>query len=124
MCKKSFNRQSNLNTHKKYVHDVVDNFLVMDDGMEIIYHDCEECTFTSRYEKYLRRHILTVHSDKKEFRCTKCDFSCNRMDNLSKHITNIHEKDTKSVHSCTMCDFTSSYLTSLRRHVREVHKHK
>ena len=122
ICDKSFNRQSNLNGHMKYVHDIVDNFLIMDDGLEIAYHGCEECSFTSRYEIDLRRHNVTVHSDKKDFKCTKCDFSCNRMDNLGKHIRNIHEKETKPIYSCTECDFTSSYLTNLRRHMREVHK--
>ena len=67
ICEKTFNRQSNLNCHYKYVHDIADNVLHMDDGIEIKYHNCEECSFTSRYEKYLRRHILTQHADHKEF---------------------------------------------------------
>ena len=121
ICEKTFNRQSNLNTHQKYVHDLVENYLIMDDGLEIIYHECEECSFKSRYEKYLRRHNATVHSDQKDFKCMECNFSCNRMDNLSNHIKNMHEKDSKPIHFCTKCDFSSSYLTSLRRHVREVH---
>ena len=43
ICEKTYNRQSNLNCHYKYVHDIADNVLHMDDGIEMKYNNCEEC---------------------------------------------------------------------------------
>ena len=120
ICHQSFTRQSNLTSHYNYVHDVVDNYLVMDDGIEIQYYECEECSFESRYEKNLRKHILTVHSEERKFNCTECPYVSNRMDNLSMHIKTQHSS-TATIFACEECDYTSKYIQNVRKHVKKVH---
>ena len=107
ICKQNLIRQSNLNRHYKFVHDIVKNVLEMDEGTEIEYHECDQCQFKSQDVNNLRRHVLTFYSDLKSFNCTKCDFSCKRMDNLNRHIKNIHQRQPGSIYSCTLCEFSS-----------------
>ena len=120
ICHQSFTRQSNLTSHYNYVHDVVDNYLVMDDGIEIQYYECEECSFESRYEKNLRKHILTVHSEERKFNCTECPYVSNRMDNLSMHIKTQHSSKA-TIFACEECDYTSKYIQNVRKHGKKVH---
>ena len=120
ICDQSFTRQSNLTSHYKYVHDVVDNYLIMDDGKEVEFFECERCSFETRYEKNLRKHIITVHNTDLKFNCTECDYSSNRMDNLSKHIKLKHEDEATSF-ACNDCNFTSKFRYNLNRHVKNVH---
>ena len=120
ICDQSFTRQSNLTSHYKYVHDVVDNYLIMDDGKEVEFFECERCSFETRYEKNLRKHIITVHNTDLKFNCTECDYFSNRMDNLSKHIKLKHEDEATSF-ACNDCNFTSKFRYNLNRHVKNVH---
>jgi hypothetical protein len=103
------------------VHDQLENFFIMEEGREIEYFECEECSFETRHKKHLRRHELTVHEAKKDFQCTECDYKCNRMDNLQRHIKTKHQENSTATHSCDKCDFKSKYLNNLRRHIHEVH---
>lgn len=121
ICEQSFSRQSNLTCHYKYVHDVVDNYLIMDDGLEAQYFECEECAFESRYEKVVRRHTISVHNNQRDFKCTECEYVCNRMDNLSRHIKTQHGSSSDSIHSCKECDYSSKFMYNLNRHVKNIH---
>ena len=121
LCKATFSRQSNLTSHYKYVHDQLENTFIMEDGREIEYFECGECSFETRHKKHLGRHVSTVHGTKKDFQCTECDYKCNRMDNLYRHIKTKHQEDSTTWHSCDKCAFKSKYASSLKRHIREVH---
>ena len=121
MCKQSFNRQSNLNSHYKYVHDLRQNILDMDTGHAIQFYECDNCQFKTRDERTLRRHELSMHKGDTCFKCMECDFVCNRMDNLNRHIMNFHQKESRIIHSCTQCDFKSIYLSSFERHMQRMH---
>ena len=121
MCKQSFNRQSNLNSHYKYVHDLRQNILDMDTGHAIQFYECDNCQFKTRDERTLRRHELSMHKGDTCFKCMECDFVCNRMDNLNRHIMNFHQKESRIIHSCTQCDFKSMYLSSFERHMQRMH---
>ena len=58
--------------------------------------------------------------NERKFHCTECDYSTNRMDNLSKHIKVKHEDDATSF-ACQDCDFTSKFRYNLNRHIRNAH---
>ena len=99
LCKATFSRQSNLTSHYKYVYDQLENIFIMEDGREIEYFECEECSFETRHKKHLRRHASTVHGTKKDFQCTECDYKCNRMENLARHIkTNTKKTPRQRIH--------------------------
>lgn len=122
ICNESFTRQSNLNSHFKYVHDVRDNILDVDKGHEIEYFDCEDCSFRSRDQRNLRRHMTTKHKQTEIFNCTECDYTSNRMDNLTRHIRHAHSKSERNTYSCKECNFESRYKSNLLRHMKDIHQ--
>jgi len=46
---------------------------------------CKECTYTSKYEHNLLRHVKGQHSKIKDLICQKCDYSTYDRGNLKKH---------------------------------------
>ena len=118
-CDNVFTRQSNLDSHYKYVHDILTNEIILDDGCEIIYYECEDCSFKSRYEKNLTRHITNAHSEVQSFSCTECYFKSIYLANLHSHINNFHQQKTKF--NCNECDFKTLYERNLKVHIKTVH---
>ena len=107
----TFKKQSNLNSHMKYVHDIFCNKILIDDECEIAFFDCDDCSFQSRYEKHLRRHIATVHTKGQTFSCTQCEFETTYMANLQSHVMKIHLKDGQF--SCDQCSFNTLYMRNI-----------
>ena len=120
-CAEAFKKQSNLNSHMKYVHDIFCNKILLDDECEIIFFECDYCTYRSCYEKNLRRHIITKHEDGQTFSCTQCEFETKWMANLQSHMKKIHLKDGEENFKCPDCDFSSSYKRNLTRHSHKMH---
>ena len=46
---------------------------------------CPYCSKKFKEKHKMKRHIL-VHTGEKPFKCSLCTYSCNRKDNLSKHV--------------------------------------
>jgi hypothetical protein len=55
------------------------------------YNPCSHCSkvFTSKAK--LQRHLL-IHTGEKPFKCRSCDYACNQLCNLKKHVALIHLK--------------------------------
>lgn len=121
-CSETFKKQSNLNSHMKYVHDIFCNKILLDDECEIAFFDCDDCSFQSRYEKHLRRHIATVHTKGPIMSCTQCNFETIYMANLQSHIKKIHLKDGQF--SCDQCSFKTIYMRNLKTHIEGIHETK
>ena len=121
-CNATFNRQSSLESHYKYVHDDPQREILLDDGCEIFYFECDDCSFRSRYQKNLTKHLLNYHSDKQSFACTDCDFKTKYLTNLSSHVKTIHRKDNP--YNCNECDFQTLYQRNLTQHVNMVHENR
>ena len=77
--------------------------------------------FRNKTQETSKMTSSTVHETKKDFQFTECDYRCNRMDNLQRHIKTKHQENSTTTHSCDKCDFKSKYANNLRRHIREVH---
>ena len=73
-------------------------------------HKCNQCSFSSVWEKSLKYHIKIIHTREKLKKCNQCDFSTAKAGNLKTHIR-IHtgEKPNK----CNQCNFSTSQLSHL-----------
>ena len=85
--------------------------------------ECEFCENVSSCNMDLKRHIASVHEDKKkDFKCDICDKSFSQ-----EAIMNIH---MKSVHGglkafkCKICEKGFSLKTDMNRHISSVHEGK
>ena len=61
-----------------------------------------------------------MHNEDPEFRCPECDYVCNRMDNLYRHLKLKHE-DTSNTIKCNECEYTTKLKYNLDRHMDRVH---
>ena len=116
-CIKVFKRLSHLIRHKKYVHGSYRSYLILDEYPDIHYHDCDHCSFKSRYKSNLLKHIETIHKDIK-FPCSACEFISNRQDNLKRHISTIH---VDSKYKCNECEFITNKIHNFIRHTDTVY---
>ena len=79
-CKKKFDSPSDLKRHTRNDHEKINNL-----------HKCEQCEKSFGISKNLERHILAVHTDKKDFECKFCEKSFEREISLIQH-TKTHTK--------------------------------
>ena len=116
-CSRVFKRISHLIRHKKYVHGIYRSYFILDEYPDVHYHDCDHCSFKSRYKNNLLKHIETIHKDI-EFPCITCEFKSNRKDNLQRHINTVHG-DAK--YKCNECEFITNRMDNFVRHTDTVH---
>ena len=117
ICSKVFSRLSHFIRHAKYVHGEQRNYFVLDDYPEILYYKCDQCSFQSRYNTNLHKHIATIHKDTK-FSCNMCTFISNRQDNLQRHVTTLH---SNAKYQCSECEFVSNRNDNFNRHIHTIH---
>ena len=53
---------------------------------------CDKCSYETKEESNIKRHIKTVHDKIKECKCDKCDYVCSRNNTLKIHINTVHDK--------------------------------
>ena len=90
------------------------------EGMESII--CQVCNCYFSDKRILKRHIESVHENKKTYRCLICEYSCYEMKTLKVHTELVHEK--KKLHICTICDWNFYLKGSLKSHMESVHEKK
>ena len=79
--------------------------------------NCFMCDFKAEEHRQLREHYESTHEGKKEYKCTKCDYTCKTSTDLGHHKITC----TKNKIKCDMCPFQASFMTTLRKHM--MHKH-
>ena len=75
-------------------------------------HICSLCHQSFSLIEYLRRHMKSMHSEKR-YKCEICDYKSKRKALLKMHIEAIHDK---VIYSCDMCDFKSGWQSHLKTH--------
>ena len=68
----------------------------------------------------MKRHVTSVHENKKQFKCEMCDYYFSQKGDLKRHVTAVHEN--KKQFKCEICEFTCSQKGNLTVHVASVHK--
>jgi uncharacterized Zn-finger protein len=106
-CDKSYSRQGELNNHIKSFHE----------GQE---HRCDQCGKVSTTKANLKKHILTVHSDERQFVCSfdNCGKLFTQSSNLNTHIKSIHERVR---YPCSVCDKSFTSRGPLKTHMSSIH---
>ena len=61
-----------------------------DHGRNISY-ECEICKTCFKLKANLKKHVASVHEEKKSFKCDICDYSCPRKDKMKSHMASVHE---------------------------------
>ena len=63
---------------------------------------------------------MDVQKGRKAFQCENCEYSCDDMSKLVRHISSVHER--QGPHQCDKCDNKFSEISDLKRHISSVHE--
>ena len=58
-------------------------------------HACPQCDYKTGNVSDLRRHVRTVHEQRKDHACPQCDAAFGQAGDLRKHV--------RTVHKCSPC---------------------
>ena len=83
---------------------------------------CNICDAYLTTKQSLNGHIATIHKGKKPFKCNICDASFTQKRNLNGHIASVHEG--KKPFKCPTCDARFAQKSNLKKHLTSVHKEK
>ena len=78
--------------------------------------ECQECDFTTHYEKYLLGHVKRNHQQKK-FSCEVCGKLFGSGATLNTHMLNVHGDKL----NCASCPYQTSNRGALQTHVMSHH---
>lgn len=81
---------------------------------------CDRCGFAFGMKSNLKRHVATVHEDRRLFRCKMCESAFGLKQNLTTHVRVKHEKRRPFV--CGVCGLAFGYKQVLQNHQRSIHQ--
>ncbi|KFM59471.1 Zinc finger and BTB domain-containing protein 8B, partial [Stegodyphus mimosarum] len=76
-------------------------------------YTCPYCSYTTWHASNYKRHVLK-HTGERPYKCTVCQKSFNRKDNLQTHLILVHS--TRKPHVCSKCKFTFLSISELENH--------
>lgn len=83
--------------------------------------ECDICGFAFGMKSNLKRHVMTVHEDRRGWHCNICGASFGLKQNLGTHVRVKHEK--KRPFTCDACGVSFGYKQVLQNHRRNIHGH-
>ena len=109
ICGKSFSKQY-LRSHIKEVHEGEINWKV-----------CHICAFKCRTNSTLKTHMMTVHSDERNFPCDQCSYAAKTKAFLRKHIASKHVEVVEKKWVCSICGKCFHAQCNMNTHIKNVH---
>ncbi|XP_052062708.1 zinc finger protein ZFP2-like [Mytilus californianus] len=92
--------------------------------LENIWHNCDECPYSTNSSYQYNRHAKAHQNDRdrlegseKEYKCDRCDFSAHKYKVLQTHI----QEHLHAENICSFCDFEAENSDSLLEHI-PIHK--
>ena len=117
-CKFTCTRSSELKRHWRHNH--------CNDTLKL---RCTDCTYVTFSRQHLARHRKTVHgyggenlsASPTSFHCKLCNYSCQSLDNLRKHILKTKTHQNAFVYNCHRCNYNSNSALDFRGHIERSH---
>mgnify|MGYP001250980655 CR=1 FL=1 len=80
---------------------------------------CTFCDFSCQYMTEIKKHLELVHGEKQVYTCHLCAMSYTEKNSLKYHIGHTHE-GKKKVPRCTICKINYQFRRELKAHVIKV----
>ncbi|XP_074029527.1 uncharacterized protein [Leptinotarsa decemlineata] len=89
---------------------------------QIVWLNCEKCTYRSKLKGNLEKHMLThSSSEEKRFKCQECPYQSMWKRDLERHLVKHQEPDQVTKYGCHLCSFSTKHQRYLKFHVQKVH---
>ena len=120
LCDRSYLNISSLNRHVRDIHKSKSNHESngFKQGKELAWKTCPQdgCTFETSHAPHLYRHLRTVHSASRPYKCDVCDKTYKLKTHLNRHIkicwpVLIHRK-----FACDVCEYKAKTADVLAAH--------
>ena len=85
-------------------------------------YKCSYCEYSFKQSKELFDHITSVHEGKKPFKCSRCEEGFTSIQGLQEHYESVHEGEY--LYNCSHCNKSFSSEPNLNKHIRTVHEGK
>ena len=86
--------------------------LIHKDPSEIKMYKCEKCTFETKHEGYIAKHMWSHHTDPSKitiYKCEHCTFKSKRVEAYRKHLPYHVNPSTVKVYQCEICQYKTLY---------------
>ena len=83
---------------------------------------CAKCDQSFASKRNLATHMLSVHSEDKNFGCPQCKYKAKSQLLITKHVRRLHKKERK--HTCNICAKSFFEKWNLTDHIVAVHQKK
>ncbi|SBT31031.1 krox-like protein. putative [Plasmodium ovale wallikeri] len=77
---------------------------------------CNVCNMIFANKKLMKRHLMSVHSDSRPYKCEMCTKTYKRSDHLKKHILTHKDNKEKIKYTCLICEISFDTPKELRTH--------
>ena len=88
-------------------------------------YKCSECSSSfltgynlnrhiSMYHERKKKNIASVHERKKPFNCEICDYSCTQKNDMTQHVSSVHD----------ICNYSYFLKHDIKKHLESVHEEK
>ena len=83
-------------------------------------YKCSNCDTTFTRRDNMKKHISVVHEGQKPFKCSICEASFAQKYSMKNHIVAVHEG--KKPFKCSICDTSFTVRWKLKEHIVTVHE--
>ncbi|SCO59681.1 zinc finger transcription factor, putative [Plasmodium berghei] len=77
---------------------------------------CNVCSMVFSNKKLMKRHLMSVHTDSRPYKCELCLKTYKRSDHLKKHILTHEDNKVKTKYKCAICQIEFDTQKELKEH--------
>ncbi|XP_051157083.1 zinc finger protein 160-like [Leptopilina boulardi] len=99
------------------------------DDVNVKQHACPfgGCQFRAVSTGHIKRHVRTIHTNEKPYKCRYCTYASSTLENLRKHILSTTLHIGKTIYECDVCKekgldpYCTNFAKELKAHFIEEH---